>query len=51
MAYKTEVKLTHVEADHIIFCMKRYKENGWWGNKKQFTKRHERIVSKLIQCL
>ncbi len=38
------IKLTLPELDHVIFALKKIKENGeYYGNREQFWKRHERV--------
>ena len=46
------IKLTNVEADHILFCLERYVSDGsYWGNKQQFENRHFKIVGKLVEAI
>ncbi len=38
------IKLTLPELDHVIFALKKIKENGeYYGNREQFWKRHKRV--------
>lgn len=38
------IKLTLPELDHVIFALKKIKENWeYYGNREQFWKRHERV--------